>query len=827
LSGEPGPRPCDREAARGMFPACAARILPAASLSRPCELAHLPFETTAEASVREDFVGQDRAAESVRFGLAIQREGYNLFAMGPPGVGKDTLIRLLLKRRAAEAPASSDWCYVHNFRDPHRPRALELPSGRGTALRADMERAVASLRLAMRAAFESEELRTRKQRLVTDLKERQERAFAEIEREARKRQVAVVRSDTGIMIGPIQDGAVQPLEAFRKRPEAEQVALRAQMDAVGRDLQELLGNFQEWGREHLELLKALDRETAAAVARRVIDGVRSRYGEWAAVLDYLSEVEADVVDNAAALTEEAGEGNVELAFRQALRPPHANGLNLRRYRVNVLIDNGAERGLPVVHEPNPTHPNLIGRIENVSQFGALVTDFTLVKPGALHRARSGYLLLDALHLLRHPYAWEALKRTLRSGEIRIESLGQLEGLVPTVSLEPEAIPLGGTKVVLIGERSIYALLSKADPDFLELFKVMVDFDDTMDRNADSEVRYANLLAALVRKEKLRALDRKAVARVIEHAARLTGDAEKLSVHMRPIADLLREADAWAAAGSSPVISAEHVQTTIDAMLHRAGRIRERMLEAVRRGRILIDTDGERVGQVNGLSVIPFGEHFFGHPTRITARVRVGGGEVVDIEREVAMGGPIHSKGVLILAGLLGAKYAPGLPLSLSASLVFEQSYGSVEGDSASLAELCALLSALADLPVKQSFAMTGSINQHGDVQPIGGVNEKIEGFFDVCVERGLTGAQGVLIPSTNVKDLMLRKDVVDAVDAGRFAVVAVGTVDDAVAWLTNRDAGARSDEGRFPDGTVNALVEARLTEFAESTKHFLVRAQRP
>jgi lon-related putative ATP-dependent protease len=800
---------------------CAASVLPAASLSRACDPARIPFDTTANASGSEDFVGQDRAAEAVRFGLAIQREGYNLFAMGPPGVGKETLVRQLLARRAAEELAPADWCYVHNFRDPHRPRAVGLPSGRGAALRADMERAVASLQVSMRAAFESEELRTRKQKLVTEMKERQEQDFAEIARGARERQVAVVRTDAGIMIGPIREGAVLEASAFHQLPEDEQAALRTEMEAVGEKLQELLRNFHESGRDHLERMKAIDREAASAVAHRVIDEVRSKYAPWPAVVDYLADVEADVVDNAGELVEAAAEGGIESVLRQAFRPSQADGPSLRRYKVNVLIDNGGGAGLPVVHEPNPTHANLVGRVEHISQFGAMVTDFTLIKPGALHRARGGYLLLDAVQLLRHPYAWDALKRTLRSREIKIESLGQLEGLVPTASLEPDPIPLEATKIVLTGERFVYALLSQVDPDFLELFKVMVDFDETMDRTPETEVRYANLLATLVRKEGLRALDRGAVARVIEHAARLTGEADKLSVHMRPIADLIREADAWAAAGPSPVISAGHVQTTIDAQLRRASRIRERLIEAVRKGRILIDTAGERVGQVNGLSVIPFGEHYFGHPTRITARTRVGKGEVVDIEREVEMGGPIHSKGVLILAGFLGARYASGLPLSLSASLVFEQSYSAVEGDSASLAELCALLSALAELPIKQSFAMTGSVNQHGDVQPIGGVNEKIEGFFDVCVERGLTGAQGVLIPASNVGDLMLRKDVVDAVAAGRFAVVSVGTVDDAVAWLTGREAGARRAEGAFPDGSVNALVEARLTQFAESTRNFL------
>jgi lon-related putative ATP-dependent protease len=812
---------CDPDAC-AIVRACAASALPATSLIRRCDLAHVPFDTTAAATGFEDFVGQDRALDALRFGLAMRREGYNLFAMGPPGVGKETLIGQLLGRRMAQEPPPSDWCYVHNFRDPHRPRAIELPAGRGSEFRADMESAVAALQVSMRAAFESDELRTRKQRLVMDVKERQEKAFADLQRRAQERQVAVVRTDAGIMTAPILGGSIVDPSAFLQLPDVQQSVLRAGMEVVGGELQALLREFHDWGRDHLEHMKALDRETSAVVAKRVIEDLRTKYAAWPSVVDHLSQVEADVVENAWLLLEAGSDGSADVALRQMFRPIQLDGPALRRYAVNVLIDNGGAPGLPVVHEPNPTHPNLIGRIGHGAQFGVLVTDFTQIKAGALHRACGGYLLLDALHLLQHPSAWEALKRALRAREIRIETLGQLEGLVPTVSLEPDPIPLSTTKVVLIGERSIYGLVSRADPDFLELFKVIVDFDEAMERTPGSEARYANLVASLARKENLRTLDRAAVARVIEHAARLTGQADKISVQMRPIADLLREADARAAAAGSELISVELVQATIDAGLRRAGRIRERLLEAVQEGRIFIDSAGERVGQVNGLSVIAVGEHQFGHPTRITARVRVGKGDVVDIEREAEMGGPIHSKGVLILAGFLGARFAPVLPLSLSASLVFEQSYVPVEGDSASLAELCALLSALADLPIKQSFAVTGSVNQHGDVQPVGGVNDKIEGFFEVCDGRGLTGGQGVLIPSANVNDLMLRREVVEACAAGRFAVVPVDSVDAAISFLTGREAGIPTESGRFPAGSVNALVEARLTQFAECTRSFLV-----
>ncbi len=801
---------------------CAAPALPAAALYRRCEPAEIPFETTAEAGAIDEIVGQDRAVEAVRFGIAIRREGYNLFAMGPPGVGKQTILRQFLDRQATGERTPADWCYVHRFADPHRPRTLTLPPGRGSRLRADMARAVAELHVALRAAFDSDEYRTRKHQLVTRFKEQQEKALAEVQARAKLGQVAVVRTETGLVIAPLRDG--EPLEPaeFQRLPPEEQGRMQAAMARVGGELQALFQQFHEWEHQHHEALQALDRESAAAVARRVLDGVRQGYLDLPAVLDHLAEVEQDVIEHADDFLEAAAEG-LEAALRRALRREQTEDASFRRYQVNLLVDHGATQGAPVVYEDTPTYANLVGRIEHVSQFGAMVTDFTLIKPGALHRARGGYLLLEALKVLQQPFAWEALKRAIRSGEIRMESLGQMLGLVPAVSLEPEPIPLETTKVVLVGERHLYYLLAALDPDFLELFKVLVDFEECMDRQPETHVRYAHLVARLARKEGLRALDRGAVARVIEHAARLAGDAEKLSVHLRPVVDLLREADFCAGSAGAPVVTAAHVQAAIEAQRRRAGRVRERRLEAIRRETLLIDTAGGTIGQVNGLSVVQLGEELCGFPTRITARARVGKGEVVDIEREVALGGPIHSKGVLILGGFLGARYASQAPLSLSASLVFEQSYAAVEGDSASLAEVCALLSALAGVPVRQALAVTGSVNQHGQVQAIGGVNEKIEGFFDLCRARDLTGDQGVLIPRSNVKNLMVRRDVVEAVEAGRFRIYPVADVDAAVELLTGRPAGVRDAAGRFPAESVNARVEARLIAFAEHARAFLAR----
>lgn len=795
------------------------------ALCRRCDPNQFAFATTAELDDLTEIIGQARAVEAVRFGIGVRREGYNLYALGPQGTGKYSAIRQFLEQKAAAETAPADWCYVNNFEQPHRPHYLKLPPGLGVTLRQDMAQLVEELRTAIPAIFESEDYRTRRQVIEEEFKEREEKVFEELKQAAQKRGVALIRTPAGLAFAPKHEGQVISPEQYQNLPQAEQDQVQADISVLQDQLLATIQELPRWEKELRNRLKALDREMTLFAVGHLMDELRQKYILLLEIGQYLNAVQQDVIDNVDDFRNPEEPAPVPFANaplpRSLLGPPP-----LRRYQVNVLVDHSAAQGAPVIYEDYPTYQNLIGQVEHMAiQTGALMTDFNLIKPGALHRANGGYLILDARKVLQQPLAWEQLKRVLQSHEIRIESPGQMFGMASTVSLEPEPIPLE-VKVVLLGERLLYYLLYEYDPDFGELFKVEVDFEDEMDRSPENNLLYARLIATLARKEGLRHFDRAAVTRTIEHSARLVGDAEKLSTRMQSIANLLREADYWAGQAGDEVVGAATVQRAIDAQIQRADRVRGRMQEEIERGTILIDTQGEKVGQINGLSVLMLGNFAFGRPSRITARIRLGKGEVVDIEREVELGGPLHSKGVLILVGFLGARFGQERPLSLSASLVFEQSYSGVEGDSASSAELYTLLSALAEAPVKQSLAVTGSVNQHGQVQAIGGVNEKIEGFFHVCRARGLTGEQGVLIPASNVKHLMLRQDVVEAAAAGRFQIYPVETIDQGIEILTGLPAGERDEAGHFPEGSINQRVEARLAALAEKWQAFSAPADR-
>ncbi len=790
--------------------------LPPERLYTKCDPDHLP--PAGETDEAADALGQERALDAVRFGVGIRRHGYNIFVHGVPGTGKYPLARRQIEQAAAAMPAPPDWCYVHNFQETHKPRALRLPAGRGCALRRDMEKLLRELRAAIPAAFESEDYQARAQALQARFSQRQEAAFNDLQERAKTRNVGLIRTPAGLALAPLAKGEVVSPEAFRQWPEDAQAAARTDIAGLEKELQEILKKMPQWDRERREQLRTLNQEVVSHAVGQFIEELSKDYGDLPEVLDYIGQVRADLLENA----DDFRAPDFRAAEGRALPPGVRGGVrepSFRRYQVNVVVDNSGLQGAPVVYEDLPTYGNVIGRIEQMAEFGALTTDFTLIKPGALHTANGGYLMVDARKMLMQPIIWEEMKRALQANEIRIHGLVEALGFAHTITLQPQPIPLD-VKVVLLGDSMIYWLLSQLDPDFPVLFKVAADFDDRVPRDRGNTARYARMIADTARREGLRPVSREATARVVEQASRLAADAERLTLCLRSIEDLLYEADYWAGQAGHTETQARDVEQAIDARNRRSDRVRERSQEQILRETLLIDTGGEAVGQVNGLSVLQLGEFSFGKPSRITARVRLGRGEVLDIEREVEMGGPLHSKGVLILSGFLGARFARRHPLALSASLVFEQSYGGVDGDSASSAELYALLSALSGVPIRQSLAVTGSVNQRGQVQAIGGVNEKIEGFFDICAARGLSGRQGVLIPASNVKHLMLRRDVVEAAARGEFHVHPVETIDQGIEILTGMSAGEPDPQGTFPAGTVNGKVQATLLEFARHSREF-------
>ncbi len=785
-------------------------------LHHPCDPDQFTFQTSDDLADLSEIIGQVRAMDAVRFGTGIRHEGYNLFVLGPAGMGKRSMVRQFLEEKASGENKSADWCYINNFSQPHKPQALRLPSGRGEELKRSMEQLVDYLRSTIPSLFESDDYHAKAAAIQDEFNKRQEQAFDELHEEAEKQNVALLRTPDGFTLVPIRNGEVIPPVEYEKLPDEEKQRIEAAIAVLQERLEKILRQIPQWRRERHERIKQVNREITQSAAGSFLDELRHVYADLPAILQYFDMVQKDVVENFDAFLkpeESSTIGGMTIVTHQSFH----------RYRVNVLVGNSMQPGAPIVSEDNPTYGNLIGRIEHVSRFGELVTDFTLIKAGALHRANGGYLLLDVRKVLTQPFAWEGLKRAMQSREIHIESLGQIYGLISTMSLEPEPIPLN-VKIVLFGDRLFYYLLQEFDPEFGELFKVAVDFEEYIERNADAHLLYARLIATLSRKESLLPFDRGAVARVIEHAARLAGDKEKLSTHMRSVADLLHEADYWAREAGRAVVGAVDVQRSIDTQIRRHDRLRDQMYEAILRGTLIIATQGEVTGQINGLSVIELGSFAFALPTRITATTRLGEGDLVNIEREVKLSGAIHSKGVLILSSFLAARYARNQPLALAASLVFEQSYGLVEGDSASLAELCALLSNLAHAPISQALAVTGSVNQFGQVQAIGAVNEKIEGFFDICSARGLSGEQGVLIPASNVKHLMLRRDVVEAAEAGKFRIYSVENVDQAMAILTGLEAGEVNSDGQYPKGSINQRVVERLAELTGIREMFARRS---
>ncbi len=791
-----------------------------------CDLTQFEFRTTADLSDVAGLMGQDRALDALRFGLAMEKPGYNIFVLGPPGAGKREMVTRFLHGAVGEKAVPGDWAYVNNFASPNKPTLLDTAAGRSAVLRDGVAAVVEDLKGSIPAILESEEYKKRLLAIDAEYAQHQGQALETLRTTAQARDIAVLTTPSGFAFAPAREGEVMKPEVFNALPEEERERLKETIAELERELVHVFQHVPGWEKARREQIRELNREVAENAVGRSIRDLAALFEGNAGVTVWLDLLEADLVDNVSLFTMGEHE-QAAAASGQVLTDV------FRRYVVNVIVNNapGAPRaltngntqsdfiggGAPIVTEEHPTFTNLIGRVEHISQMGALLTDFSLIRGGALHRANGGYLLIDALRLLREPLAWDGLKRALRTGRVAVEAPGDYMSLISTVSLEPDPVPLD-VKVILFGDRQLYYALAGADPEFADLFKVAADFDDQIDRDGESDLLYAEMLGTLCRNDGLYHLTPAAVGRVIEQSARIAQDAEKLSLEIEQIADLVREADLYAREGGGAAIEVTHIQRAIEGRIHRSDRLRERAMELITREVVLVDTEESVVGQINGLSVVSLGQARFGRPMRITARVRMGNGNLVDIEREVELGGPLHSKGVLILSGFLGAHFAAATPLSVSATLVFEQSYGGVDGDSASAAELVSLISALAEMPLRQSFAITGSVNQLGQIQAIGGVNEKIEGFFDICMRRGLTGEQAVLIPYANVKHLMLRNDVVDAVERGVFSIFAVETIEEAVTLMTGTPAGLRDGEGDFPPASVFARVERRLVEFAETQR---------
>ncbi|WP_242500824.1 Lon protease family protein [Tropicimonas sp. IMCC6043] len=769
-----------------------------------------------------ELVGQDRASDAIRLSASIEHDLFNLFVSGPAGSGRHAEVSRILGDRAAKRPVPSDWAYVNNFSDPQKPRALALPAGRAILLRDCMQTLIDDLAADIPAIFESDEYQSQRRMIEEEVEQTHETAMAEFAEQAKHEDIALLRAPMGYMLTAIREGQPIKRDNYEKLSAEEQ----AEIDEKIARLQERLAAVMQEGpkleRQGRERIERLNAEMAERAVQERIDEVPDDLRGIEAVAAYLDEVQTDIIANAELFLKSSEDEN-DGPFPETIRKPHVDA-KFGRYSVNVMVSHDAKapRGAPVEQEDLPTLDRLTGRIEHVSHMGSLLTNFTMIKPGVLHQANGGYLVLDARRVLSEPFAWDALKRCLKHRRISITSLAERVSLASTITLDPDPIPLS-VRIVLVGDRMLHALLVLYDPDFPELFKIQADFETDVERDSDNTAGMSALLASEVARENLRPLTSAGIARLLDESVRLAEDSRKFSLRVSALTDLVCEADHYAGLRGAEKIDAADIETAVEARDRRASRIRDRMQEAIARGTILIDTDGRKVGQVNGLSVIGLGDYFFGRPSRITARVRMGSGKLIDIEREVELGGPLHSKGVMILASYLASTFALDVPFSLHASLVFEQSYGGVEGDSASSAELYALLSALSGLPIDQGLAVTGSVNQTGEVQAIGGVNHKIEGFFDICKDRGLNGRQGVLIPASNVEHLVLRPKVVAAMEAGTFRVIAVETVSEGIEALTGVVAGTRGDDGVFAAGSVYAKVEYRLRDFARKRLEFARR----
>jgi len=801
--------------------------LPPEKLRFECPPGKVECKTSEELAPLEGIVGQDRALKALIFGVEMRGKGFNIFAAGPPVTGKRPAARSYLEKIAKTRPTPPDWCYVNNFQNPYEPKVLKLPAGKAKIFQKDLKNLIDQVKRAVPAALQSEEFAARSNSITKKSVEERDRILNELNDVAKQSSYAVRMNQLGIGIVPMRAGKPVSQEEFdalpatvKKKFEQSRETVRNALDKAGKQVNELEART-------LDELKKLRDDTVHYAIGGLISTLTSRYQDQPDVIHYLDDLRDDILENTELFTQSV---TVQQKKDDDSPPSLAEGglsdLLFRRYQVNVIVDNYGLNGAPVIVEDNPTVTNLLGRIENEAKFGTLSTDFTLIKGGSIHRANGGFLILGARELLTSQLSYESLKRALQSGTIAIEETGQRLGIASTKSLIPQPIPLN-VKIILAGEHQLYQALYVADPDFGLLFKVKAHFDDTIDRDDENMKTYGRFVHTLCENERLNHLEAAAIAKVVEYGSRLAEDQTKLSTKFPQIADLVREANLYASQDASKYIKDTHILRALQEKIYRSNLLDEKTKEMIERGIILIDTAGTKTGQVNGLSVISLGDFDFGQPSRITVSVGLGREGVIDIERQARLGGQTHTKGVLIISGYLEDKYARDKPLSVSCRLVFEQSYGGVDGDSASSTELYAILSALSDLPIKQNFAVTGSVNQKGEVQAIGGVNEKIEGFYHTCKAKGLKGDEGVLIPKSNVQHLMLSEEVVDAVKQGRFHIYPVSTIDEGIEILTGVRAGVLKNDGNYEGDTVHFKVKKRLDEMAEEITKFGEFSRRP
>ncbi len=778
--------------------------LSAQKLRWNCDPKQFSFKSTKELPDLVDAVGQERAIRSIEFGLGVHDTGFNLYISGETGTGRTSTIRNILKIRAKNEPAPLDWVYVFNFKDADAPVSLSLPAGMGSQLTEDMKDLVDAFKKDIPKALESREYESRRNEVLEKYQADNNQLFQELEKESEESGFALQRTVSGLVIVPQKDGQNFTQEEYEALEDEEREKIEELGKSLTEKLNEVLRQVRDNEKATKDALSQADRDLGMSCLGHRLDPMKEKYAGIEKVLSYLEAVQEDILKNLEDFKPQPPQPQIPGLKFQRQEP------SFERYSVNLLVDNKETEGAPIVFEPNPTYNNLFGRIEHVMQYGGVaVTDFTMIKAGALHRANGGYLVIDAREVLINPFVWDALKRCIRTAEIRIEDVLEQYRFMTMVTQKPEAVPLQ-TKIILVGTPWIYYLLYYLDPDYRKFFKVKAEFDSRIARTPEVMNEYALFVATLCRDKKLLHFDRSGVACLLEYTARMVDDQEKLSSSFMEIADFVREASFWAERDGHKLVKCADVRRAAEEQLYRVNRIEERMQELFDNGTIMVDTDGEATGQINGLSVISLGDHTFGRPSRITARTWLGQAGMVNIEREVKLSGPIHDKGVMILTGWLGGVFATRHPLSISASICFEQNYDGVEGDSASSTELYALLSAISGIPLKQGIAVTGSVNQHGIIQPIGGVNHKIEGFYAVCKAKGLTGKQGVLIPKTNERHLMLREDLVEAVTKGRFHIWSIATIEEGIEILTGMPAGKADNHGKFEKGTLYSLVARNL-----------------